>query len=490
MSYPSTVTALDPQTTTLGSAEIPGVATENQTFALSATTLYEVDSSGNPTTVPLGQSGPFVLLIDSEQILCATFSEGAVEVFEGEGIDGRGYGSTTIAQHNPAAPVIVYATSAQANSGGGSVQWVDLGLVDLVSAIMDGPTTLYDMPSGSFLSSIRFTDDPDTVELDSFPGSGDLPQPGFLAGTLAIGTEKSFGWAGFAWVAGLGNALVGYLFDTTSIAGEEVAQGYGPYAALDTGAADFTAVVLSAATVGPIQIGISLFDETVGSNEGKGSAVRVGPISAWAAATSYGSPASNTVATPGVMQKCGILANGTIWFNDGISGTSGGSTPDFAANAGGSVPDGGSSEQATVTGDSAPTLPVTISEGVNDQFVFSHSAPETFTIPPGVYTTLGDLQTAVGAATGDLSSEAFSTMVTVSNNGTDLVFTAVPYGARSNGHTLNEGNGGAAAIGITSPPDTFVGGVTDGIIWYDTTSVPPTVGAVHVVAEIVTPVTP
>lgn len=156
MSYPSTVTALDPQTTTLGSAEIPGVATENQTFALSATTLYEVDSSGNPTTVPLGQSGPFVLLIDSEQILCATFSEGAVEVFEGEGIDGRGYGSTTIAAHNPAAPVTVYATSAQANSGGGGGELLAANNLSDVA----NPVTALGNLGGAPLTSPELTGDP------------------------------------------------------------------------------------------------------------------------------------------------------------------------------------------------------------------------------------------------------------------------------------------------------------------------------------------
>ena len=54
----------------------------------------------------------------------------------------------------------------------------------------------------------------------------------------------------------------------------------------------------------------------------------------------YDSPNSNTVATPGVLQKCMILANGTIWVNGGVTGTSGGSAPDFAGNAGGSVSDG------------------------------------------------------------------------------------------------------------------------------------------------------
>ena len=43
--------------------------------------------------------------------------------------------------------------------------WVDLGLINLVDAVMNGPQTLYDMPVGSFLASIRFTDDPDTSDV-------------------------------------------------------------------------------------------------------------------------------------------------------------------------------------------------------------------------------------------------------------------------------------------------------------------------------------
>jgi hypothetical protein len=115
---------------------------------------------------------------------------------------------------------------------------------------------------------------------------------------------------------------------------------------------------------------------------------------------------------------------------------------------------------ATVTADSAPTLPVTIVTGVNDQFRLSgNHGNETFTIAAGVYTTLGDLKTAVGAATGNyVPGDLFSFWVTTTDNGTNLVFTLVAPGASGNGVTIIEGNGGAAAIGVTSPPDIFAGG--------------------------------
>ena len=209
----------------------------------------------------------------------------------------------------------------------GSVSIIDLGLINLVTATMDGPQTLYTIPAGSYLASIRFTDDPNTVVLDHFPGH---ISP-FYANTpaLAIGTVKSFGWQGFGWATyppGLNQSGDSYFLAPSDI-------GYGPFAALDTGVSDFGSLVLSASSVGPIQIGMLL-------STGLCAGVRVASIAAWVADTTYQSPASNTVATPGVLQKCAILANGTIWFNGGTTGTSGATSPNFAANAGGSVSDG------------------------------------------------------------------------------------------------------------------------------------------------------
>ena len=228
--------------------------------------------------------------------------------------------------------------------------WVDLGLINLVDAIMNGPQTLYELPAGSFLSQIRFADDPASVYPD-FVDSGSTPLPWFNnvgGGYLwfAAGTEKSFGWNGFA---GLGltadgqNGIPGRSYDSTVLAatvagptGAQVGSGYGPFnAAGDYSAADFNSLVLSAASVGPIQAGLIFGQPPLG-----GLGVRIAAIRAWVAATSYDSPNNADNTNPGALQKCAILANGTIWINSGATGTSGGSSPDFAAHAGASVTDG------------------------------------------------------------------------------------------------------------------------------------------------------
>lgn len=218
----------------------------------------------------------------------------------------------------------------------GSTQWVDLGLIDLVAATMDGPQTLYDMPEGTFLASIRFTDDPDTVPMDSGPILTPDAGPGYM--WPAIGTEKSFGWQGFAGLGILPNtfeegAIRCVSYDSLTLGALDA--GYGPYAALDTGTDDRYVLVLSAAAVGPIQIGL-----IYNVSGGIGTGTRVGAITDWAAVTEYGSQNSNTVATPGIVQTSAILANGTIWQNGGATGVSGADAPDFIGNAGSNVADG------------------------------------------------------------------------------------------------------------------------------------------------------
>lgn len=118
---------------------------------------------------------------------------------------------------------------------------------------------------------------------------------------------------------------------------------------------------------------------------------------------------------------------------------------------------------ATVTADGAPTLPLTITEGSNDTFVFTGQggggSPETFTMTNGATaTTLAELEAIVGAASGT-DSDTFSDYVTTTDNGTNLVFTMVGDGADAdNGNTITEGDGGAVAVGVTSPPATFANG--------------------------------
>ena len=215
------------------------------------------------------------------------------------------------------------------------VQIVDLGLVDLATAMISGPQTLYEMPSGSYLASIRFTDDPDTIAMDHPPTTDSTNVIGV---SMAFGTIKSMGWYGLAGVYPTnGGGVISY--DTIGMVGIE--GSYGPYAALDTGIVDPFAQVLGAATVGPVQACLRVVNQNAGSGHGGyGTAVRVAPIDTWEASTTYAAPLSNTYATPGVLQNCAILANGTIWYNIGTSGASGDSEPDFVSNAGGMVSDG------------------------------------------------------------------------------------------------------------------------------------------------------
>jgi hypothetical protein len=419
---------------------------------------------------------------------------------------------STLAQYEPAPTIMTYIpftldpvqTDGQVATwsasekkwipttpGGGSssVQWVDLGLVDLVSAVMNGPQTLYDMPEGSFLASIRFTDDPDSVMSDF----ANLP-PSFVASLYmwpAFGTVKSFGWVAFAGIKppAFGSESPGLSYDTLFLAAQN--GGYGPFAALDAGATDFNASVLSAATVGPIEA--ALLVSEAGGNV-TGTSWRAAPIVAWEADTSYDGSQDNTVATPGALKKAIILANGTLWVNEESGpALSGSSEPDFAGNAGGSVGDGALTP-AFLYGDEPLSLPLTIVSSVNDTFVYTGTggagSPETFTVAPGVYSTTSEAIAAFAAAIGAAHGEAFSTLATVTLFSDDyqaLTLTMVAPGPSQNGNTITEGNGGAAAFGLTGNPDTFAYG-GQAIEWLDTTSPPPTVGAVHLVAEIVTPV--
>ena len=118
---------------------------------------------------------------------------------------------------------------------------------------------------------------------------------------------------------------------------------------------------------------------------------------------------------------------------------------------------------ASVEAASAPTLPLTITHAVNDTFVL-HSAndpnsPDTFTIAPGVYTTIAALVAAVAAATSTATGNApLSTYVNVSSTGGKIVLTEIVRGTVGNADEITEGDGGAAAIGFSSLPATFSGG--------------------------------
>jgi len=108
-----------------------------------------------------------------------------------------------------------------------------------------------------------------------------------------------------------------------------------------------------------------------------------------------------------------------------------------------------------------PTLPLVITPGVNDTFIlnctFDSSSPETFTIPPGTYTTVADVATAMEAATGTVTSTFLVYFGALDNGGVVGIF-------EQNGSSLNatdtlvEGNGGLAALGFTDNPTHIVGG--------------------------------
>jgi hypothetical protein len=102
----------------------------NETFEVySLKGLYQVDANGNPTTIPLGTSGPFVLKVDNEQILCSSvnYSTNHVSIYSSASGNGRGYASTTIAKHetgsSSSSQVSVVSTSVQGGApmAGGTV---------------------------------------------------------------------------------------------------------------------------------------------------------------------------------------------------------------------------------------------------------------------------------------------------------------------------------------------------------------------------------
>jgi hypothetical protein len=115
---------------------------------------------------------------------------------------------------------------------------------------------------------------------------------------------------------------------------------------------------------------------------------------------------------------------------------------------------------ASVEAAAAPSLPLTITTGTNDTFVLTSdndpNSPDTFTIAPGTYSTIGALETAVANAESTADESPLSTYVTVTETGGKLVLTEKTRGTTGNDDTITDGNDGATAIGFTSPD--FSGG--------------------------------
>jgi hypothetical protein len=108
--------------------------------------------------------------------------------------------------------------------------------------------------------------------------------------------------------------------------------------------------------------------------------------------------------------------------------------------------------QPAVTPFAAPiTLPVTITSGTNDQFVYtpiSTGVPDTFTVAGGTYATLSLLAAVYGNAL-DSSSTPFGDIANVStSNPTNFVEAIV--GSAFNGDTISEGNGALALLGFSN----------------------------------------
>ena len=86
----------------------------DQTFSVDSTAgWFEADATGVTTTIPLGQSGPFVLEVKAEKILCSEIKGNTVYVYQDNAGNGRAYSSTSAVAHSLGDAVTLIATSVQ-----------------------------------------------------------------------------------------------------------------------------------------------------------------------------------------------------------------------------------------------------------------------------------------------------------------------------------------------------------------------------------------
>ena len=122
---------------------------------------------------------------------------------------------------------------------------------------------------------------------------------------------------------------------------------------------------------------------------------------------------------------------------------------------------------ASLIADTNATVPLTVVTGTNDTFVFTPGgglgSPETFTIAPGTYSSIGTLAEGMAVAIGSLSAEQFVTKVTVEVMGSKLaLINVVDAGSAGNGDTISFGaNDVANSLGFTENPNIFAGGSDD-----------------------------
>ena len=124
MSFPDPISCVPFGGTFLTSA-LPEAWSFNQFFTVNSTAAWrEVDGSGYLTQNPIGQSGPFVVQVNGEGILCASISGNTVFVYQDSSINGRGYSGTQVAHSigvQTKQNLTIIATSAQSVEEGGDV---------------------------------------------------------------------------------------------------------------------------------------------------------------------------------------------------------------------------------------------------------------------------------------------------------------------------------------------------------------------------------
>lgn len=113
------VTAVSPFGGTFLTAPLSATWSYNQTFSVFSTQGWrEVESDGNQTQVPIGQSGPFLVQIAGEGILCSSVIGNTVYVYQDGNTNGRGWTGSAIAHPTgvQTKPILtVVATSVQSN---------------------------------------------------------------------------------------------------------------------------------------------------------------------------------------------------------------------------------------------------------------------------------------------------------------------------------------------------------------------------------------
>lgn len=144
-------------------------------------------------------------------------------------------------------------------------------------------------------------------------------------------------------------------------------------------------------------------------------------------------------------------------------GTDSAWTADFVLRGAGTVD--GQDIEPFILAPSQPSLPVVVTEGVNDQFSYTPEgeATITYTVPPGTYESASDLIDAVNNSTASDSSQLYAVLnITLAGvDGNFVGFSTTTPGPSTNGSTMQEVNGAFSDMGFSSEsPAVFAGGIT------------------------------